>query len=236
MAPTDDQNEVEKIIVRQDGPYKVIGNIPLVSKIQVVSEFGEPLAWKKEGEFETEEEYRLCRCGESETMPFCDGRHSEIGFDGTETAPTGLSSERRITYPGSGIIAIHFDTALCCESGFCGNRSTKVEKMAEKTDDIQVSTQVIGMIEHCPSGALTYQFEGEEADNEVDLPRQIAFTTEITSEGPIRGPFWVTGGILIERADGKPFERRSRVTLCNCGHSRSKPLCDGSHRTFPTRK
>ena len=236
MSAKDEQNEVEKIIVRQDGPYKVIGNIPLVSKIQVVSKFGEPLAWKKEGELETEEGYRLCRCGHSETMPFCDGRHSDIGFDGTETAPIDLTSERRIAYPGSRIIAIHFDTALCCESGFCGNRATKVEKMAEKTDDIQVSTQVIGMIEHCPSGALTYQFEGEEGDNEVDLPRQIAFTTEITSEGPIRGPFWVTGGILIERADGKPFERRNRVTLCNCGHSRSKPLCDGSHRLHPTRK
>jgi hypothetical protein len=73
--------------------------------------------------------------------------------------------------------------------------------MAEKTDDTQVRTQVIGMIEHCPSGALTYQFEGEKFDNEVDLPMQIAVTTEITSEGPIQGPLWVTGSIPIERAE-----------------------------------
>jgi CDGSH-type Zn-finger protein len=41
---------------------------------------------------------------------------------------------------------------------------------------------------------------------------------------------WVTGNIPIERADGKPFETRNRVTLCRCGHSENKPLCDGTHR------
>jgi len=55
-------------------------------------------------------------------------------------------------------------------------------------------------------------------------------TTEITSDGPIAGPLWVTGGIPVLRSDGQPFEIRNRVTLCNCGHSGSKPLCDGTHR------
>ena len=44
------------------------------------------------------------------------------------------------------------------------------------------------------------------------------------------GPLWVTGGIPIERADGEPLERRNRVTLCRCGLSGQKPLCDGTHR------
>ena len=37
------------ILVTKDGPYFVLGNIPLVCKIQIVSDYGEPLAWKKEG-------------------------------------------------------------------------------------------------------------------------------------------------------------------------------------------
>ncbi len=86
------------------------------------------------------------------------------------------------------------------------------------------------MIERCPSGALTYAMEAGQADIEPDLPQQIAVVTEIASDGPIAGPLWVTGGIPIERADGQPFETRNRVTLCCCGKSKIKPLCDGTHR------
>ncbi len=236
MGSVVDPDTAKKIIVCLNGPYKVIGNIPLVSKIQVVSEFGEPLTWKKEGDISTEGEYYLCRCGQSNTPPFCDRSHKEAEFDGTERAPTNLSTQRRIVFPGCTKMDIHFDTSLCSESGFCANRKTTLAEMAERTEDTQVRTQAIGMIEHCPSGALTYHFEGEQADNEVDLPQQIAVLTEITSEGPIRGPLWVTGYIPIERDDGLPFERRNRVTLCNCGQSNSKPLCDGSHRAHPTMK
>lgn len=43
------------------------------------------------------------------------------------------------------------------------------------------------------------------------------------------GPLYVTGRIPVELADGEPFETRNRMTLCRCGASKSKPLCDGSH-------
>jgi len=93
----------------------------------------------------------------------------------------------------------------------------------------------IAMVERCPSGALTYKIEKGEDDIEPDFPQQIAATTEITSDGPIAGPLWVTGCIPIERSDGQPFNARNRVTLCNCGLSRNKPLCDGTHRDVAQR-
>jgi CDGSH-type Zn-finger protein len=39
----------------------------------------------------------------------------------------------------------------------------------------------------------------------------------------------VTGGVRIRRSDGTDMEVRNRVTLCRCGASKNKPLCDGSH-------
>jgi CDGSH-type Zn-finger protein len=39
----------------------------------------------------------------------------------------------------------------------------------------------------------------------------------------------VTGSVEVVGADGRPYERRERVTLCRCGASRNKPFCDGSH-------
>jgi hypothetical protein len=103
-------------------------------------------------------------------------------------------------------------------------------ELAQKTEDGGVRGQVIGMIERCPSGSLTYAMADGEPDIEPDLPIQIAATTDILSEGPVEGALWVTGGIPVERADGRPLETRNRVTLCGCGLSAKKPLCDGEHR------
>jgi len=122
------------------------------------------------------------------------------------------------------------DGYLCMLSGFCGNRQTHVGKLLRETAEPRVRAEIIAMIDRCPSGAYTYAIGLGEADIEPDYPAQIAATTEITSFGPIAGPLWVTGYIPVERADGQPFETRNRVTLCNCGHSCRKPLCDGSHR------
>ena len=225
----------KKIVVMPNGPYLVQGNVPLVRKTQVVSEFGEPLTWKTGDRFETPETYELCRCGHSHDKPFCDCNHNDINFDVTETADTNAIVERQFVYPGGTRIAVKYDGTLCMESGFCGLRGANIRQLVSATDKTSVRSLVIAMVERCPSGALTYSLEAGEPEIEPDLPQQIAVTTEITSQGPIEGPLWIMGGIPIERADGKPFETRNRVTLCNCGLSKAKPLCDGTHRPRDTK-
>ena len=72
------QHGNKKIVIQPNGPYLVQGNVPLVYKSQVVSEHGEPLTWRKDGQAEIDaEEYCLCRCGNSSQKPFCDGSHQE---------------------------------------------------------------------------------------------------------------------------------------------------------------
>ena len=115
-------------------------------------------------------------------------------------------------------------------SGYCEFNDAGLSRLVTATEDTKMRSLVIAMIERCPSGALTYRIEADGPEIEPDLPQQIAVTTEITSHGPIVGPLWVTGNVPIERSDGQPFETRNRVTLCNCGHSCNKPLCDGTHR------
>jgi CDGSH-type Zn-finger protein len=118
------------------------------------------------------------------------------------------------------------------QSGFCGLRNASIDQLIAATDDPKIRSLVIAMVERCPSGSLTYRIDPDGSDIEPDLPVQIAVTTEITSEGPIEGPLWVTGSISVERSDDQPFETRNRVTLCNCGQSCQKPLCDGAHRSM----
>jgi CDGSH-type Zn-finger protein len=221
----------KQILIVKNGPYVVKGDVPLVRKTQVVSEHGEPLTWRKDGEIAVPPgEYHLCRCGQSGNLPFCDGTHRKVDFDGMETADTGANQPRKLKIPrGTGII-VERDRSLCMLSGYCGFKDAELGRLVASTEDTKMRALIMAMIEHCPSGALTYRVEEDGPEIEPDLPQQIAITTEIAAFGPIAGPLWVTGGIPIERSDGQPFQTRNRVTLCNCGHSCSKPLCDGTHR------
>jgi len=219
----------KRIVIETDGPYRVEGGVPLARKTQIVSEYGEPLTWKKEGTIETSATYSLCRCGRSQKMPFCDNTHFEIDFDGKETAETNTTAERQEVLGGVNFI-VRRDYSLCMESGVCANRMTNIDGMLPDSDEPLVRAQLMAMVERCPSGSYVYAMEEGAEDIEPDLPEQIAVTTEITDKGPIPGALWVTGGIAVQRADGQPFETRNRVTLCCCGLSKNKPLCDGTHR------
>jgi uncharacterized Fe-S cluster protein YjdI len=54
--------------VRPDGPVVITGNFSL--------EYGTTRKGIKDGMIS------ICRCGASENMPFCDGKHRKIGFSG----------------------------------------------------------------------------------------------------------------------------------------------------------
>lgn len=222
-VPQHEAQSTKKIVVRPNGPYSVHGGIPLVHKSQIISEHGEPLTWKTCDVYETDDVYVLCRCGNSKHKPFCDGTHVRVEFEGTETADTGLTMDRQEIMHGHGIV-VKRDHSLCMEAGFCGNRFKKIADMMADSEDTQVRAQIMAMVERCPSGSFTYMVEHETI--EPDFPQSIGVTTE----GDYAGALWVTGKIPIERADGEPMEMRNRVTLCRCGQSSNKPLCDGTHR------
>jgi CDGSH iron-sulfur domain-containing protein 3 len=66
-----------EIKVRESGPYRITGPVRLIDADGKEYDL-EP--YTKNGTI------ALCRCGGSTTKPFCDGRHSERGFDAAERA------------------------------------------------------------------------------------------------------------------------------------------------------
>jgi CDGSH-type Zn-finger protein len=59
---------------------------------------------------------------------------------------------------------------------------------------------------------------------------------EETRAGPLRiavrenAMLIATGPMTIVSADGRPAATRNKAALCRCGHSATKPFCDGSHK------
>lgn len=205
------------IEVLAHGPYEVTGNLPLRPKDIVHSRDNEPIAWRTSAEIEVDGTYYLCRCGQSSNKPYCDGSHAFELFNGTETATTGAGPEDEI-HEGTDI-TVHKYAERCVHSGFCANAATNWFEMVARTDDTSVCTQLISMIEHCPSGALAYEIDGEII--EPDLTKAVAPVPD--------GPLYVSGGVEILRADRETVPTSNRVTLCRCGGSSNKPLCDGTH-------
>ena len=58
--------DAARIVVIRNGPYELVGSIALVDHL------GVPIA--------AQAPVRLCRCGQSQTKPFCDDSHLSRGF------------------------------------------------------------------------------------------------------------------------------------------------------------
>ena len=216
---TDVQTQ-QAIEITANGPYHVTGGIPLVRVRKIPGEKkGSFSGWEVYETIQTEDEYWLCRCGQSTGKPFCTGMHETTNFDGTESAPTNAYAQRAEALGGSDIV-VKDDRSICAHAAFCSNAITNVWKGAKTMDDDPaVSDAVIGMARLCPSGALTIERGGE--------PDEEALSPEIRVLE--NGQYIVRGRIPITRSDGQPIEVRNRMSLCRCGGSGNKPLCDGTH-------
>ena len=53
---------------------------------------------------------------------------------------------------------------------------------------------------------------------------------EVSIEFLANGPALVKGTFLIKEK-GQMVRKNGPVALCRCGHSNTKPYCDGSHKT-----
>lgn len=222
-----------RIVVIPNGPYLVLGDVPLSRKRKIVTENNDSIGWHRHTTIETEPVYALCRCGQSSSKPFCDGTHARIDFGGTETADVRPSIERQRIVEGATGMVVKRDGYVCMHAALCIGATRRIPAILPDTADADVRGQVIGMMERCPSGSYMYALSEEGPNVEPDLPVAIAVTEE---ERGLGGPLWVTGSIPIQRADHQPFEARPRVTLCRCGRSEMKPLCDGTHRHIEFRE
>ena len=217
----------KEIHVMKNGPYRVIGGIKLFKESLVKKSNGE-YAWEGRTLLaENKGAYFLCRCGASQKMPFCDGSHHGIDFDGTEEAPLDTFKTRAFKREGQGL-ALYDDVDLCSLSRFCNTSFGKVwQTIKEAPDEAKRQAIIKGAME-CPSGRLLAAdlLTGEDYEPSYDEV-EISSTQDLPKG--VSGPLVVRGKIPLYSACGKQYELRNRMTLCRCGKSQNMPFCDASH-------
>ena len=82
--------------------------------------------------------------------------------------------------------------------------------------DAATADEVVELARNCPSGAIV----ARRLDGGPDEAAPLVNTLRVLENGPLalHAPLAVDGAAIGWRA-----------TLCRCGHSKSKPYCDGSH-------
>jgi len=147
-------------------------------------------------------------------------------------------------YEGNGIV-VHWDAERCEHSGRCVVGAPEVFDPQGRpwiTATARSAEDLAAVIDVCPSGALSYTRtdggahgrRGHGADEDPAAARRsdppAATGGAAASITPRQnGPLAVDGPITLVDAAGVA-ETHERLFLCRCGHSGTKPRCDGSHK------
>ena len=162
----------------------------------------------------------LCRCGKSKHSPYCDDSHGVQGLN--EVKQEDRSPDRVKDYRGEDII-VHFNLGVCCHDGHCVEALPEVFDIHQRPwiqPDKGKTGEIIGVIENCPAGALSYTIGGrlhQNLDNEAAI---------IIEEN---GPLKVRGYVELKDDQNTIPACKEHYTLCRCGKSKNKPFCDGAH-------
>ena len=82
--------------------------------------------------------------------------------------------------------------------------------------------EIVAAVDKCPSGALSY-FANEP---EQAVGATVATKVEVLPNGPLI----VYGTIQVVDREGNETLRSKTTAFCRCGHSKTKPYCDGTHK------
>jgi len=214
-----------KINVSKDGPYVVSGRIPVFTTTIECGGDGTPIRWVIGKALDTPEKCILCRCGQTNKKPFCDGSHVKVKFDGSEVSDNEPFEKMAKEYDGP-TLKLKDAEILCASARFC-HRGGDIWNVITKSDDPKAKKNVIENACDCPSGRLVVIDKETSTPVEPVLAKSIGLI-EDPAKG-VSGPFWIRGGIPVYSSDGILYEVRNRVTLCRCGKSTNKPFCDSSH-------
>lgn len=131
--------------------------------------------------------------------------------------------ERIREYKGKEII-VSYSPQRCIHVGECTARLLKVFDTSRRPwvkPDAASADEIAAVVLRCPTGALHYTRLDGGAQESVPDQNEIILAED--------GPLFLSGDIELIAPDGSLYLKDTRVSLCRCGASKCKPICDESH-------
>lgn len=132
-------------------------------------------------------------------------------------------ANRKIRTYSSDDMDVTYDVKRCIHARECVNRLNAVFDTGKRPwiqPDHAPAETLADTIERCPTGALHYiRKDGGSAEATPGVN-----TLHIRTDGPI----YVRGDVELSVSDDETLTD-TRVALCRCGASQTKPFCDNSH-------
>ena len=127
----------------------------------------------------------------------------------------------------NGEVTIVWKPQVCIHSGICFRGLGEVFNPQARpwiTPENATTERIIDQVKKCPSGALSYYMNSEEAQGPVKVD------VETIVETSPNGPLLVYGNVSVKDSKGEISKRNNVTAFCRCGASQNKPFCDGSHK------
>lgn len=127
----------------------------------------------------------------------------------------------------NGEVTVVWKPSLCIHSAMCVTGLAEVFHPNETpwiTPEKSTTQKIVDQVKKCPSGALSFYMNTEEAKGEVNVE------AETIVETVPNGPLMVYGNVSIKDSAGVVTKKNKVTAFCRCGGSSNKPFCDGTHK------
>jgi CDGSH-type Zn-finger protein/uncharacterized Fe-S cluster protein YjdI len=134
-----------------------------------------------------------------------------------------MSDEKVVEYRGEKA-TVTWNGKLCIHMGECGRAQGELFVGGRQPwcdPDLAGDDEVQDVVERCPTGALTAQFEDGSYVEATPARNSVRVT--------YNGPLFLRGNLDIDGAPADAPGLKIRAALCRCGASKNKPFCDNSH-------
>jgi uncharacterized Fe-S cluster protein YjdI len=124
----------------------------------------------------------------------------------------------------NGEVTVVWEAEKCIHSAICARGLPEVFNPRARPwikIDATSTTNLIGQVKQCPSGALSYYMNIELDGTAESMDTKV----EILENGPLL----VYGPLKVILRDGFEVTKNKTTAFCRCGASNNKPFCDGTH-------